>query len=131
MTHLFRIVQMSHTFVYFFTGLSDEARADFNVMRDLAVHTRIGPEKRVETLENFLKQINASDKVKAILSPWQTQFDKQAFRIPARQFPPENLLFRSPNVSNFICLFVFLYMRSGQKVCTIYLKFANFFVCCE
>ena len=39
-------------------GLSDEVRADFNVMRDLAVHTRIGPADRVKRLQKFIDDIN-------------------------------------------------------------------------
>ena len=38
-------------------GLSDEARADFSVMKDLAVHTRIGPADRVKRLQKFISDI--------------------------------------------------------------------------
>lgn len=38
-------------------GLSDEVRADFNVMKDLAVHTRIGPADRIKRLQKFIGDI--------------------------------------------------------------------------
>jgi len=38
-------------------GLSDDVRADFNVMRDLAVHTRIGPADRVKRLQKFIDDV--------------------------------------------------------------------------
>ena len=39
-------------------GLADDVRADFNVMKDLAVHTRIGPHDRVARLQTFISTIN-------------------------------------------------------------------------
>ncbi|BFZ18410.1 hypothetical protein BsWGS_21449 [Bradybaena similaris] len=77
------------------TGLSEEVRSDFNVMKDLAIHTRVGPEGRLNTLEDFLEKINANPRVREILGPWQTKFDDKPLRIPARQFPAENLLLKN------------------------------------
>ena len=44
----------------YLTGLSDQLRADFRVMQDLAVHTRIGPVGRVERLEGFINELSGS-----------------------------------------------------------------------
>ena len=41
------------------TGLTDEMRSDFRVMKDLAVHTRVGPKERIETMQKFVAQINS------------------------------------------------------------------------
>ena len=41
------------------TGLTDEMRSDFRVMKDLAVHTRVGPKDRVDTMQKFVAQINS------------------------------------------------------------------------
>ena len=38
-------------------GLSEEVRADYNVMKEIAVHTRIEPAQRVRTLEGFIAKI--------------------------------------------------------------------------
>ena len=42
------------------TGLSDEALADFRVMKDVAVYTRIPPEQRKKTLLEFMNSIQRS-----------------------------------------------------------------------
>lgn len=41
-----------------FSGLSDEARADYTVMKDVAVHTRVAPSSREQTLTKFVAQMN-------------------------------------------------------------------------
>ena len=40
------------------TGLPDEALKDFNMMKDLAVHTRVGADGRVQNLMKFINRIN-------------------------------------------------------------------------
>ena len=50
-------------------GLADEVRADFNVMKDLAVHTRIGPGDRVKRLQKFIGDITRF----VSMTCWQTQ----------------------------------------------------------
>lgn len=46
------------------TGLTDEMRGNFSVMRDLAEHTRVGPQGRMDRLNAFnrrlLKEQNVS-----------------------------------------------------------------------
>lgn len=71
------------------TGLSDEARADFGLMRDVAVHTRIGPDGRVKKLMNFMGQLDKTDKVVQELRNWDISFDRQLINIDARQLPQE------------------------------------------
>lgn len=73
------------------TGLSEEARSDFGIMKDLAVHTRIGPDKRRETMENFLNQINRSPKVKEVLGPWNMTIQPKLMDVPARELRAERL----------------------------------------
>ena len=38
----------------FVAGLSDEARADFRLMKDIAVYTRVSPEVRMKSLNSFM-----------------------------------------------------------------------------
>ena len=42
----------------FAVGLSEEARSDFRVMKDVAIYTRQGPAQRVDTLSRFVNQLN-------------------------------------------------------------------------
>ena len=39
------------------TGLTDEMRGNFNLMKALAEYTRVGPESRVERLNNFNRRL--------------------------------------------------------------------------
>lgn len=72
------------------TGLSDEARADFNLMKDIAVYTRISPETRMQSLTTFMKDLQ-SEKPKQILNSWNLEFDKEPIRMQGRVLPPESI----------------------------------------
>jgi aubergine-like protein len=67
------------------TGLSDEVRADFNVMRDLHVHTRIGPSDRVQRYKKFISDLSSNPKVNESFSSWDLRFDNDCLKVPARQ----------------------------------------------
>ena len=43
--------------LYIVLGLSDEMRADFHVMKDLAIYTRIAPDGRQKKLHEFLTKL--------------------------------------------------------------------------
>ncbi|KAL8180226.1 UNVERIFIED_CONTAM: Piwi-like protein 1, partial [Gekko kuhli] len=54
----------------FLTGLTDKMRSDFNVMKDLAVHTRLAPEQRmreVGRLIDYINKIEVEDRTEAYL----------------------------------------------------------------
>ena len=40
------------------TGLSEEARSDFSIMKDIAIYTRIPPNQRTKTLIDFMNTIH-------------------------------------------------------------------------
>ncbi|KAK2155427.1 hypothetical protein NP493_2079g00007 [Ridgeia piscesae] len=73
------------------TGLSEEVRSDFHVMKDLATHTRIAPEGRYQTLSNFIEKINKNPEVKEEMSRWGLAFDRDLLSIQARVLPPEKI----------------------------------------
>jgi aubergine-like protein len=45
------------------TGLTDNARNDFRVMKDLAVHTRVSPNQRENSIKKFIQAVNENPKV--------------------------------------------------------------------
>lgn len=45
------------------TGLSDAMRADFKLMRDLDVHTKIGPDVRIRKLLSFNRRFTETPEV--------------------------------------------------------------------
>ena len=38
-------------------GLSEEARADFRLMKDVAIYTRVSPDSRMKSLGMFMKDL--------------------------------------------------------------------------
>lgn len=42
----------------YMTGLTDEMRNDFHVMKDIAQHTRVTPTVRLASLRTFIKNVN-------------------------------------------------------------------------
>ncbi len=44
----------------FITGLTDDQRSNFTVMKDLGEHTRLSPAQRKLALERFIKEINGN-----------------------------------------------------------------------
>ncbi|XP_064649960.1 piwi-like protein 1 [Lineus longissimus] len=75
----------------YLTGLSDQIRNDFRVMRDLATHTRIGPSGRVDRLTKFISKLSANPDVKKEMSGWGLEFASHLVRVPARQLHPEKI----------------------------------------
>ncbi|XP_078682113.1 piwi-like protein 1 isoform X3 [Branchiostoma floridae x Branchiostoma belcheri] len=77
------------------TGLTDEVRADFHVMKDIAIHTRITPDKRNETLQTFINTLNRNEKVQKDMKGWGLSYDKTLLKLEGRVMPPEKIWQRS------------------------------------
>ncbi|XP_061189698.1 piwi-like protein 1 isoform X1 [Saccostrea echinata] len=73
------------------TGLTDEARADFNVMKDVGAHTRVAPEGRNKTLQGFIDQINKNEKVRAEMGGWGLRFSQNLLNVNAHIAPQEKI----------------------------------------
>jgi len=86
--------------VCFLTGLSDEVRADFNIMRDVAVHTRVSPGTRVNTLNAFIKTIKDKPEVGEELKGWGLEFDNQLVQFTGRTLPAEVILLKDRSGRN-------------------------------
>ncbi|XP_072051349.1 piwi-like protein 1 [Amphiura filiformis] len=80
------------------TGLSDDMRADFRVMKDLATHTRITPEKRHQVMLQYLDSIRSNPDALAELTNWGIRLDTDILPVNARQLPMEKI-FAGNNVS--------------------------------
>jgi len=49
------------------TGLTDEMRGNFTLMRDLGEHTRINPQVRLKRLENFNQRLQREGAVSCVV----------------------------------------------------------------
>lgn len=73
------------------TGLSDEIRANFSVMKDLAQHTRISPAARAQNLEKFMTDMNNNPEAQQELSSWNMQFNKSLLQMSGRCLGAEGM----------------------------------------
>jgi len=46
------------------TGLTDEMRGNFQLMKSLTTHLHVGPEKRIEALKGFMKRLKSAPGVR-------------------------------------------------------------------
>lgn len=77
----------------YLTGLTDEMRSDFKVMRDIATHTRISPNQRLAALAKFCQNVNDLPEATEILSRWGLTLERQPLNLMARQLPEEKVQF--------------------------------------
>nr|XP_033813092.1 piwi-like protein 1 isoform X1 [Geotrypetes seraphini]XP_033813093.1 piwi-like protein 1 isoform X1 [Geotrypetes seraphini]XP_033813094.1 piwi-like protein 1 isoform X1 [Geotrypetes seraphini]XP_033813095.1 piwi-like protein 1 isoform X1 [Geotrypetes seraphini]XP_033813096.1 piwi-like protein 1 isoform X1 [Geotrypetes seraphini] len=76
----------------YLTGLTDKMRNDFNVMKDLAFHTRLSPEKREQEVGKLIRYIQRDDNVQKELRDWGLGFDPTLLAFTARVAEPEKIL---------------------------------------
>lgn len=75
----------------YLTGLSDETRADFHVMKDLAQYTRVAPRERCQTLSKFINRLKGNPDVSQYLGGWGLEFEDQLVNFNGRVLPPEKI----------------------------------------
>ncbi|XP_078401913.1 piwi-like protein 4 isoform X2 [Cetorhinus maximus] len=61
----------------FLTGLSNQARADFRIMKDLAAETQLTPEKRQQRLHELIDNIQRNTVARTELEGWGLRLDEQ------------------------------------------------------
>ena len=73
------------------TGLSDEVRANFSIMKDLAQHTRISPAARAGNLSSFMSDLNKNKEAQKELADWNLEFSNELLKMSGRILPVENM----------------------------------------
>ncbi|XP_038061502.1 piwi-like protein 1 [Patiria miniata] len=76
------------------TGLTDEMRSDFRVMKDLASHTRITPAQRHLSLRKFIDNIYKNPDALRELTNWGMNVDRDILELDGRQLPRERIKMR-------------------------------------
>lgn len=74
------------------TGLSDSMRKDFNLMKDVAAITRVGPDRRVESLLKFRKRLYGNEKIAEELNSWGLKFAEDLVVCKGRVIPPQTIV---------------------------------------
>lgn len=74
------------------TGLTDRQRDNFQLMRALADHTRIGPPQRIQKLQEFSRRMRSSPEVIEELRRWDLNIADSLLKIQGRVLPPEQIV---------------------------------------
>jgi len=74
------------------TGLSEEQRANFPLMKDLAQYTRQDPKTRQQGLQRFSRSVCSNPKITEMLTGNNLRFNQELVQLRARQLKPELIL---------------------------------------
>jgi len=75
------------------TGFTDEIRADFKIMKDLAQYTIVPPEVRKNSLEKFIQECYNNPEISSELKKWNIEFSKTLLSFRTRVLNPEPIFF--------------------------------------
>ncbi|XP_055531352.1 protein aubergine-like [Wyeomyia smithii] len=76
------------------TGITDEMRKNFNLMRAVADCTRLAPDRRIERLEAFNRRLHQSQPSSEVFDFWKTELDRRLVEVPGRVLPQEIIYFQ-------------------------------------
>ena len=76
----------------FMTGLSEEQRANFQLMSQLAQYTRQDPKTRQQSLMRFSSSIGTNQASREMLDGFKLKFNQQLVELRARILKPEKIL---------------------------------------
>lgn len=77
----------------FMTGLTDEMRSDFKVMKDIATYTRVTPNQRQGSLKTFIERVMSNDRAKSLLEDWGLKLEPSTVELTARVVKNEDIIF--------------------------------------
>ena len=77
----------------FMTGLTDEMRSQFAIMKDLAVYTKLSPFQRVAAYKQYIDNINNNPSAKQKLIDWGLTLDSEPTQVTARLLNKEVVIF--------------------------------------
>ncbi|KAG8224464.1 hypothetical protein J437_LFUL003187 [Ladona fulva] len=73
------------------TGLSEQMRKNFPLMKSLADKTRLGPAERIKRLYDYAKRLQGEERTKAELERWNMKFSNELVTFNARVLRPEKI----------------------------------------
>lgn len=75
------------------TGLTDEMRGNFQLMRSLAEHLQINPTRRIEKVKAFMARLQGAKGVREELDRWGVRFNNDLVKLPGRVMEVEKIVF--------------------------------------
>merc|ERR1719322_1072755 len=83
------------------TGLSDDQRANFNLMKDMGAYTRQDPKKKAAALAKFAQDAVANPETRKLLADWKLSFNQELVKFRARLLKPETILGKGNSSFNY------------------------------
>ena len=77
------------------TGLTDDMRANFNIMKAIGEHTRLPPDVRESKLVEFLQQMATDERARSVLEVWGLSVQPNLDVVPGRRLDTETVIFGS------------------------------------
>jgi len=103
------------------TGLTDEMKSNFRLMRDVATHTRLNPNTRMDRLMQFNRRLKASQDSNQVLQSWNVDLASNLVQFQGRMLNQEVMkfgsnieyVFNKQNIKKFLVKF-FFYPQSAK-----------------
>lgn len=75
------------------TGLTDDMRKNYNLMNEVAKHTRLSPSDRITRLLSFNQRLQSNELSAAVFEEYNVKLEKQLVEFQGRTLPAERILF--------------------------------------
>ncbi|KAI5638036.1 piwi domain-containing protein [Phthorimaea operculella] len=75
------------------TGLTDDQRSNFRLMKDVATYTKITPNQRHAAFKKYIENVLANETARNRLKGWGLSLAPETINITARTLDPETLYF--------------------------------------
>ncbi|KAF1770856.1 hypothetical protein GCK72_002680 [Caenorhabditis remanei] len=73
------------------TGLTDEMRKDFRMMKEIAMYTRLSPQQRLQETRKLITEFHSNERVQACLNYWGIRLADDLANVNARVLKSEPL----------------------------------------
>lgn len=77
----------------YMTGLGDEQRRDFRVLKDMSTYTKMSPGQRIAAYKSFVDNLYNSEKALQALADWGLKLDRNTAKAPARVLDGQKIIF--------------------------------------
>ncbi|XP_018800241.1 PREDICTED: protein piwi [Bactrocera latifrons] len=75
------------------TGLTDTMRSNFQLMRAMADHTRMNPDRRIDRLRIFNQRLQQTEASVQVLNDWNMALDRHLVELNGRVLEPQRIVF--------------------------------------
>lgn len=77
----------------YLTGITDNMRNDFRIMKDIQQVTSVNPTGRRDVIRKFVKKVQETEVTRELLSGWGLRMEPDTIKITGRALDPEVLIF--------------------------------------